>query len=277
MSIEFYTYDDNGKRRQRNPDFFLFPAGEWEMNTDQLSEEVIGIVKRTEVVIRTTNVNALVQAGLWANYWGSRDVGSELYIPYMPASRADHGGTEGVNVYEALIDSLSFSSVTTLDIHSNVLKDQGSFMSFSTAEYATLAAVSQLDYGYDAVIAPDEGAKRRAARVAHKLGIPLLVARKVRDNVGNIVAYDIDGIEETHSYLVVDDICDGGATFIKLAETMDVEEAGLDLWVTHGFFSKGLDELKRHYDKIMTTDSVFRGNSSLEWQLTVVPCLPYMR
>jgi ribose-phosphate pyrophosphokinase len=55
--------------------------------------------------------------------------------------------------------------------------------------------------------------------------------------------------------LIVDDICDGGGTFIGLAAELKNKNAGkLYLAVSHGIFSKGFDSLKC-FDKIFTTNS----------------------
>ncbi len=54
--------------------------------------------------------------------------------------------------------------------------------------------------------------------------------------------------------LIVDDICDGGATFVALARRL--REAGaieVSLFVTHGIFSKGKD--LEGIDNIYTTGS----------------------
>jgi ribose-phosphate pyrophosphokinase len=54
--------------------------------------------------------------------------------------------------------------------------------------------------------------------------------------------------------LIVDDICDGGATFVALARKL--REAGaieVSLFVTHGIFSKGKD--LEGIDNIYTTGS----------------------
>ena len=43
----------------------------------------------------------------------------------------------------------------------------------------------------------------------------------------------------------IDDICDGGQTFISLAQSLKKQGAAeIFLYVTHGIFSKGLDQLK---------------------------------
>jgi len=56
--------------------------------------------------------------------------------------------------------------------------------------------------------------------------------------------------------LVVDDICDGGATFLRLALALKAKNAGrLYLAVSHGIFSKGLDQLLEHYEQLYTSDS----------------------
>jgi ribose-phosphate pyrophosphokinase len=56
--------------------------------------------------------------------------------------------------------------------------------------------------------------------------------------------------------LIVDDICDGGGTFIGLAKELKKHNAGnLYLSVSHGIFSKGLKELNQYFTNIFTTDS----------------------
>ena len=61
---------------------------------------------------------------------------------------------------------------------------------------------------------------------------------------------------EGSDILIVDDICDGGRTFIGLAEELKKKNAGdLYLFVTHGIFSQGFSELKKHFKKIFSTNS----------------------
>jgi len=56
--------------------------------------------------------------------------------------------------------------------------------------------------------------------------------------------------------LIVDDICDGGGTFLGLGEELKKKNAGpLFLAISHGIFSKGFDELVKVYEQIFTTDS----------------------
>lgn len=55
------------------------------------------------------------------------------------------------------------------------------------------------------------------------------------------------------SVCVVDDLVDGGFTFLSLAEMLKRTQpniTSLNLYVTHGLFSKGTEELKKFYDRI---------------------------
>lgn len=56
--------------------------------------------------------------------------------------------------------------------------------------------------------------------------------------------------------VITDDICDGGATFIGIAEELKkLNCQHVVLYVTHGIFSKGLAVFDGKVDRIFTTDS----------------------
>ena len=118
-----------------------------------------------------------------------------------------------------------------------------------------------MHHKYDVVVAPDAGAEKRAANVARCLNLPLCRAWKNRDlQTGNITGFGFGELpnKEKIRALIVDDICDGGGTFVGLAQILKEKVSSLDLFVTHGIFSKGTKELKKYFNKIYTTDSVPR-------------------
>jgi ribose-phosphate pyrophosphokinase len=56
--------------------------------------------------------------------------------------------------------------------------------------------------------------------------------------------------------VIVDDICDGGGTFLGLAKELKDKSCGkLILIVTHGIFSKGLEKLTEVFDEVFSTNS----------------------
>jgi len=69
----------------------------------------------------------------------------------------------------------------------------------------------------------------------------------------------------------VDDICDGGGTFLGLATALKEKNAGkLSLIVSHGIFSKGFEELNKSFDTVFTTNS-FRDIE--EEKVVQLPCV----
>jgi ribose-phosphate pyrophosphokinase len=116
------------------------------------------------------------------------------------------------------------------------------------------------------VISPDAGAEKRAGEVARKLGVPLIHAWKTRDvGTGAISGFGFDAYAEATTInkrarvLVVDDICDGGGTFVGLAAAIEKSfpaDIDLHLFTTHGIYSKGVAPLAEHFSHIYCTDSI---------------------
>jgi phosphoribosylpyrophosphate synthetase len=84
-------------------------------------------------------------------------------------------------------------------------------------------------------------------------------------------------LQRSGRHIIVDDICDGGGTFNLLAEAWKRKNPAyskLELFVSHGIFSKGLDAIDPVIEHITTTDSWCKGNSYIRDRLTVLPLLP---
>lgn len=58
----------------------------------------------------------------------------------------------------------------------------------------------------------------------------------------------------TH-FVVVDDILDTGNTALEIAKELKIPAERMSLYVSHGIFSEGTDELFEHYSTIATTNS----------------------
>jgi ribose-phosphate pyrophosphokinase len=196
-----------------------------------------------------------------------------LYMPYLPYARQDRACVEGdafsLAVFAKLINAQEYLSVGVVDPHSDVAKEL--FVNFTS--YPQSEAVSnvfdEIDEHIDFIVAPDAGAVRKSIEWWRKWNdIPSdygptmwLQASKKRNEKGEIVATELEDFAEGSlngaACLIVDDICDGGRTFIELAKVLKWAGAGnIYLFVTHGIFSAGLQPL---YDagitKIFTTDT----------------------
>lgn len=105
------------------------------------------------------------------------------------------------------------------------------------------------------LVSPDAGAYKWVYGVAERLNMPLLAANKIRnkDDEPELV---FTGNMSTNNYLIVDDLADGGRTFIKLAEALKKKGAmRVFLYVTHGQFNYGFDEIFKSIDAVYCTDS----------------------
>jgi len=113
---------------------------------------------------------------------------------------------------------------------------------------------------YDVVVFPDESAKRRFGKYIFN-SKPTVTCSKARDQItGNITEYRVPLSEGVRligkRVLVVDDICDGGATFKMIADEIRSVVSSMDLYVVHGIFSKPAADLFLHgYSHIYTTNS----------------------
>ncbi len=186
-----------------------------------------------------------------------------LVIPYFPAARQDRVMVPGealtVKVYADLVNGQGYRSVTVFDPHSDV----------TPALIARARAVP--NHGFVArclegiaepysLVSPDGGALKKIDKLAAYLGGADVVECSKRRDVATgaltdfiVYADALDG----RTCVVVDDIIDGGGTFLGLASALKARGAGrLYLIASHGIFSKGADALAAVYEKIFTTDSV---------------------
>lgn len=184
-------------------------------------------------------------------------------IPYLPYARQDRvcapGEAFSLGVIAKIINSLNFEMVAVCDAHSDV-----SLALIDRVEHLPVHEIIKTklfdndflhDDGHPTVlVAPDAGAIKKVLKIAQVTGLPMVRADKIRDvetgQIKETVVYS-DHIGDS-SFLIVDDICDGGRTFIELEKVLrPLTNAEVNLYVTHGIFSKGLDVLNC-FDHIYT-------------------------
>jgi ribose-phosphate pyrophosphokinase len=108
-----------------------------------------------------------------------------------------------------------------------------------------------------ALIVPDAGAFRKAESLFNSSRVfdKMVICHKKRSTGGICIDPIQDNIAGMKA-VVVDDICDGGATFVALGERLtEAKVHSSHLFVSHGIFSAGLGELFDHYNTIATTNS----------------------
>ena len=123
------------------------------------------------------------------------------------------------------------------------------------------------------LVAPDKGAITRTELVRDALGgVPVHYCTKERDPVTQVISdTKIPEGVAGKNLLIVDDICDGGRTFIELGKKL--KNAGANdiyLYVTHGIFMAGLEILKPSIDKIFCLHTYLQPDQRDPSYLTVL-------
>lgn len=204
-----------------------------------------------------------------------------LLLPYLPYGRQDKGvcnnETFGLRPFlTALLRGVSWHSVTIFDPHSfDYIRSCDSFGWIVDRRMPNVSKLAEL---FDYVCYPDKGASLRYSSHPNK---PTLIGYKRRDALTGVIHDDYEVSPQASPYLfvpeatclVVDDICDGGRTFILLGKKLKSLKLKASLYVSHGVFSRGqagVDELHQYYDRIITTDSrpVVHSLEGIE----VIPC-----
>lgn len=240
--------------------FWTFPGGERNVRIDFVNKYspsagvlIECIYKRSDDLVDLIMlVNALRQENL-SNI--------SLSIPYFPFARQDRVMTSGeANALQAIsqvFNMLNLKCIEISDPHSDVLETlfppgvlsitrQWEIWSLHISTYEDLTTIG--------LVSPDTGALKKIYKLADLLNVPVVCAQKVRDvSTGKITSttIDVSNVLNLTSLYVVDDICDGGRTFIELAKAIRSQgyTGKLVLCVTHGIFSQGLEVLG-HYDTI---------------------------
>lgn len=243
---------------------FLFSGGEVHIKLQGKAEEVMisaRLNNSDDVMKLLLTVDALRRNG-------SKNI--SVLIPYLPYARQDRvmvgGEPLSIKVMCNLINSCGFDKVYIFDVHSEV-----SLALLDNCELITNSSLAKQvlrDHTDYLLVSPDAGALKKIYKLAEALQYTsdIVLCNKVRDvSNGNIkqITVDQDDLEGKDCF-IIDDICDGGATFIGVAKELKKRNAGkVSLIVSHGIMSHGETELVQWIDHIYTTDSIKDNESTL--------------
>lgn len=184
-------------------------------------------------------------------------------IPYFPNARADKTGNYDIKPIAKIIATGNFNKVTILDPHSStsheIIHNELAKKKIPLTTKTTLDIIQNTPTinmnNYTAIIAPDKGAHNRAQLIANHYNLPLIQAHKQRNQqTGKITHYTFPKTTTPlNNVLVVDDICDGGATFNLLRQSLP---HNADLYISHPVFSGKAEQNLQDYANIYTTDSL---------------------
>lgn len=161
-----------------------------------------------------------------------------LMMDYLPYGRQDKEVTNtttfALRVFADMINRMHFDHVIVIDPHSEVAAD--AFINFEPV-YGTVHLQAALDKHTGAVMCyPDGGAAGKyRSKISQLQQIPYTYGNKIRNQLtGEIEKLELVGDVNGKDVLIVDDICDGGRTFVEMAKLLKSAGANdVNLYVTH--------------------------------------------
>lgn len=168
----------------------------------------------------------------------SRQKNPYLEIEYLPYARQDkevsNNSTFALRTFAKLLNSLDFPGIFITDPHSETALK---LINKSVPYFPNFQQYTNKETLY---CFPDKGAVEKYTTNCY-LKNHYIYGLKVRNQLtGNITDYQLVGNPKDKDILIVDDICDGGGTFIQLTKLLKEKGArNVDLYVSHGLFTKG--------------------------------------
>jgi ribose-phosphate pyrophosphokinase len=232
---------------------FLFPDNQPHVNIQGIEEAddvkvICSLTDSTKVLQLLQTANAL------DNLFAKKKV---LIIPYLMGARFDrlmqHGDSIDLKVVANLINSCGFEKVYLFDVHSDV----ATMLINNAVNITNQQMVQQYQQDNAVLICPDAGAAKKVAKYFDwntNLKDIIYCSKNRNLATGKLTLEVLEPNECTNrNCVIIDDLCDGGATFLAIAE--QIQPAHLTLIVTHGIFSKGFTALEQRFNDIIVSDS----------------------
>ena len=180
-----------------------------------------------------------------------------LRLPYLPYARQDRVTVAGeplsVKVFCTLINAMKFDRVVVADPHSTVAPALLDRVEIESAEGFLGQCWPCLNSRAAWRWWRRMPAHKRVLALGERFGAPVVCCAKLRNTATGKLsgARVLDEVPDL-PLLVVDDICDGGGTFVALAALLRRHsDRPLGLYVTHGLCTKGVAPL-RDYARLYT-------------------------
>ena len=260
-------------------DWWAFPAGEVGIRVNTENHAFKAAPGEITIVARLMSARDfahLIMVVSAVEEWDKAP--TRLVLPYVPNGRQDRvctpGDSFGLLAFARQIAALGFKELVTFDPHSDVTPSVFRALGLRVKVINQATIIGQFPmfnarlhaYGDPTEIpplfcSPDAGANKKTAELAALYGHPYFVrADKLRDlstgKIKEIVVVNPKEEVEGRDIVIIDDIADGGATFVGLAAALKAKGARrVELYVTHGIFSKGIVPLiTGGIDHIWTTN-----------------------
>lgn len=261
-----------------------FPDGEVQITLGEFSRKDFVVVN-----CRITSAEELFILMQVADILNRHSVIWDLNIYYLMGMRMDRvmdfNRPFTLKVMLDTLERLGANRIGIFEPHSSRCSEPRNIFSFVEPSSQGEEEICQFCPGFTDVrekyqiVLPDKGAAEREFPYGN---VPndVVVAEKVRDvatgQIQSIKIVNPELLKESDKpILVVDDLCDGGGTFLGLAaELKKYTDKELSIFVVHMVNPKGIENLSKTYDHVYFTNSYKDWNGFKAEFGRAVPILP---
>lgn len=198
---------------------------------------------------------------------------SEIKIGFFAYQRqdksklVDDGEFEEIKMYRKPFDMIADAigerkvKVSFLDIHNDLMNEEVVNIIPDISKIVSEGVLELNERGKYVnaknivIVYPDAGAMNRYGESSK--GFKSISFDKVRGDNGSISSHIISDVVDLEllagkDIFIIDDLCDGGRTFVSAAEKIkEFEPNSMSLYITHGLFAFGVEHLLEVFDLIM--------------------------
>jgi len=239
--------------------YFIFPGGEVHCRYDDQSTFNFG-----RIICTDYTMNGFMAVCEYNEVLKRKDYSTSLVYPYFPYARQDRimnpDEPFSLKIFCDLLNAQNFHDVTIWDPHSDVapaLTNNCKVWSQEDLVQCQSGMKQYLNNPFVTWVSPDAGAYKKLSKLITD-DSRIAIGLKYRDSNGDVAGTNVlsPNSLEGSVCVIVDDICDGGRTFIELARVLkDKGAKKVVLYVTHAILSKGQGVLREYIDEMYTTNS----------------------
>ena len=268
-------------------DFMRYPAGEPHVTIGESVRELVNrqspfnpnetisgkgadtyIGHTTAIIWEAYNFDDLaLMVTAWRMLQRRFNQSKRFVVPYFPFGRHDRRRDEwdsdplqmALDIVRPMLDA---NCLVTIDPHSDVSGVIPHISQRFVVEQFLLAHPEGVSgEHFDTIVIPDNGATKKSYEWAFRFPQSIVLQGHKKRNVrtGELTGFYVDSddciLASAKQILIVDDICDGGGTFIGLADWLAEKCEGheITLLTTHGLYTKGVQDLAVDF-KLWTLD-----------------------
>lgn len=246
-----------------------FPDGEVQITLGEFSHK-----DEVTILCRITNAEELFLLMQVCDILRRHGIGFVISIYYLMSMRMDRvmdfNRPFSLSIVCNVLDSLGAMHIGLYCPHSEEYKRL--FKRTSTLELCS--CFPRIDTTVYQLVLPDRGARNRDKGTGF-IG-SYIFGRKCRDlKSGKIISIDLENPEclDGRSLLIRDDLCDGGGTFVGIAEAIKrvQPDSKISIYIDHMVNPRGIENLSKTFNHVWFTNSYKDWKKDWEGQPTPFP------